>query len=189
MRKLLFILSIMYICIPVLTITAQEIPSYGFVSFDDSSDSLLSRARSEGYEVKEEEQLSSYGSSVAVFIKDQQFYGETMYLFFDQDENLIYFSVDFRLNENQSPGIMNRLTDSVGEKLAEKYGNSDKEAVPYYKIYDNVYEIFLTPPGVPHQRTRIQFKQLDRFSAYLDYYGQEVLKLENDEIEKTVEKL
>jgi hypothetical protein len=174
---------------PAMSLFGQEAPRYDFIEFDKRYASLLSQARREGYTVKEEEIRAVYGTHLVFLEKELQFYGENISLFFNQNRELIYFNVSYVLKENHSQTIINDLILSMGEKLAEKYGPNERETVPYYRTYENNYEIFLYPPGQPPEVATLSFKELDGFMEYRAYYDQEVKKLEEEEIADIVEKL
>ncbi len=175
--------------IPAVSLFGQQAPRYDFIEFGKRYDSLLSQARRGGYTVKEEEIRAVYGTHHVLLEKELQFYGENISLFFNENRELIYFNVSYVLKENHSQTIINDLILSVGEKLVEKYGPSERETVPYYRNYENRYEIFLYPPGQPPEVATLSFKELERFTEYRAYYDQEVKKLEEQEIAGTVEKL
>jgi len=174
---------------PVASALSQESPRYDFIGFGERYDRLLSEARRQGYAVKEEEIKAPYGVHYVLLAKELQFYGEHISLFFNESRELIYFSVSYELKENHSQTIMEKLIRSMGEKLAEKYGPSERETAPYYRLYESNFEIFLYPTGPAPEFARLSFKQLDRYTAYQEYYRQEVEKLENQEIADTVEKI
>jgi hypothetical protein len=167
----------------------QVEPTYGFIGFDTGYDQLIDGARSEGYQVKEEEILSVYGSAHVLLEKDLEFYSEDVSLFFDNNRALIFFSIRYTLHENQSRTIMTRLTQSIAEKLTEKYGENERTTVPYYRVYENKFEIRLLPPAPASEITRLSFKHLERYETYLEFYDLEVKRLEDEQIEKTVENL
>jgi hypothetical protein len=121
--------------------------------------------------------------------KELQFYRENIELFFNENRELIYFSVSYELRENQSQTIMEKLIGSMGEKLTEKYGPSERSTAPYFRVYESNFEIFLYPTGPAPELARLSMKQLDRYASYQEYYKKEVEKLENQEIAATVEKL
>jgi hypothetical protein len=175
--------------VPSASILAQEAPRYDFVGFDMRYDRLLNEARKQAYAVKEEEIKAPYGVYSVLLSKELQFYGESIALFFNEDKELIYFSVSYELRENHSQTIMEKLIRSMGEKLRDKYGPSERETAPYFRVYENNFEIFLYPTGPAPELARLSMKQLDRYALYQEYYRQEVEKLENQEIAETVQKL
>lgn len=188
-RGMFFIVVVLVFFIPALSVCAQESPSYTFIDFNKSYDSIVSSAGSNGYQVKEQEITSFFGKYYLLLEKSQEFYSEKTALFFDAEKKLIFFSVQFSLGENQSSRVIQKLYESLAQKLVEKYGENENNNVPYYRVYQNMYEIFLYPSGSGVQTARLSFKQLDRSSAYMDYYKQEVEKLENEAISQTVGKL
>jgi hypothetical protein len=164
-------------------------PRYDFIEFGSSYDRLLSQAKNGEYTVKEEEIGAPYGTHYVLLEKEQQFYMEHIALFFNEDKELIYFNVSYVLKDDHSQTIIEKLILSMAEKLNEKYGPNELETAPYYRLYENNYEIFLYPTGPAPETARLSFKQLDRFSVYQEYYRQEVEKEEREEIAGTVEKL
>jgi hypothetical protein len=186
---ILFIFCVTAVLFPVFSGYAQESPVYAFIGFDKSYDSIVSSARTNGYQVKEQEITSFFGKYYLLLEKAQDFYSERIALFFDADKKLIFFSVLYTLGENQSPRVIQKLDESLAQKLIDKYGDNENEIVPYYRVYDNIYEIFLYPPVSGGNTARLSFKQLDRSAAYLDYYKQEVEKLEDETISHTVDNL
>jgi hypothetical protein len=165
---------------------AQQKPSYSFISFDKDYTSLLSTARSQEYQISEEELNSSYGKHFLQAEKMLNFYTESLYMFFDENRKLIFFSVKFLLKENQSRTVLDKLVNSIQEKLVEKYGPNENEFLPYFKIVENQYEVVLKPRQSTSGVAHIAMKELEKYSDYQIYYEQEVEKLANDEISKTV---
>jgi hypothetical protein len=190
-RTIPFILFfiLLTVLIPSASLFCQETPKYDFVEFGKKYNSLLSQARTEEYTVKEEEIKAPYGTHYVLLEKDLQFYGENISLFFNENKELIYFNISYVLKENHSQTIIEKLILSMGKKLIEKYGPNEVATAPYYRLYENNYEIFLYPTRPAPEIARLSFKQLDRFVVYQEYYRQEVEKLENEEIAGTVEKL
>jgi hypothetical protein len=177
------------VIIPTASVFSQEAPKYDFIEFGKRYDSLLSQARNKEYTVKEEEIKAPYGTQYVLIEKDQQFYGEKISLFFNEKRELIYFTIRYVLKENHSQTIIEKLILSMGEMLIEKYGPNELATAPYYRLYENNYEIFLYPTGPAPETARLSFKQLNRFVVHQEYYRQEVEKLEDEEIAGTVEKL
>lgn len=169
------------------SVYAQQSPSYSFVSFDKNYDSLLRSARTNGYQVKEEELDSLFGKHEIFAEKPLDFYTENLYLFFNEKKELIFFTVRYKLDKDSSKTIFDKLVRSIKEKLVEKYGTNENETLPYYRVVGNQYEVVLRPRQATSGFANISFKQLNRFLDYQDYYRQEVEKLENEEILKTVE--
>jgi len=168
---------------------AQETPRYDFIRFDERYDRLIREAQNQKYAVTEEEIKAPYGVYYALFEKELQFYDEDIALFFNENKELIYFTVSYELKENHSQTVMEKLIQSMGEKLAEKYGPNERETAPYYRVYENTFEIYLYPTGPAPELTRLSMKQLDRYASHQEYYRQEVEKLVNQEIAGTVDKL
>jgi len=180
------IVVVLAVFIPGLPVCAQESPSYAFIDFNKSYDSIVSLAGSNEYHVKEQEITSFFGKYYLFLEKPQEFYSEKIALFFNTEKKLIFFSVLYTLGDNQSSRVIQKLDESLAQKLIEKYGENENEAVPYYRVYHNIYEIFLYPPGSGGRNARLSFKQLERSSAFQNYYKQEIEKLENETISKTV---
>ena len=169
------------------SVYAQQSPSYSFVSFDKNYDSLLGAARTDGYQVKEEELNSTFGKHKIFAERQLDFYSENLYLFFNENKELIFFTVRYKLDENSSKTILGKLVQSIKEKFVEKYGANENETLPYYRVVGNQYEVILRPRQATSGFANISFKLVDRFSDYQAYYKLEVEKLENEEITKTVE--
>jgi hypothetical protein len=167
----------------------QETPSYSFITFTSNYNRLLNAARADGYQVIEEEIAAVHGNYHVLLQKPGQFYGENISLFFNENRELIFFSVRFELNQNHSQRIIEKLMLSMGDKLKDKYGENEREFVPYFRIYDNNFEIYLYPQGPAPTNARLSIKQLDRYESYQEFYREEVERLENEEIAETVENL
>jgi hypothetical protein len=168
------------------TAAAQQSPSYSFVSFDRGYDAILASARADGYQVKEEDINSSYGSRLLLIEKTLDFYTERLYLFFSAENSLISFTVEYTVEEGRSWTVLDKLIASITEKLEEKYGPND--LYPYYRVVESEYELFVRPHQSFSPTARVSFRNLVRTAEYDAYYRQEIEKLERREIEKTVEK-
>jgi hypothetical protein len=168
------------------SVDAQQIPSYSFVSFDKGYGSLLSSGRSQGYQVKDEEINSPYGKYALTLEKILTFYTERIYLFFNEEKGLVSFTIEYEAGENQSRAVLDKLTASISEKLLEKYGPSENNLYPYYRVVENDYELFVKPRQSFSASARVTFRHLERVSMYDVYYRQEVERLELQEIENTV---
>jgi hypothetical protein len=171
-----------------IPVYSQLTPSYSFISFDKSYSDLMNTARSEGYQIKEDEINSSYGKYSLLIEKPLSFYLERIYLFFDDEKQLILFSVSYTINENQSKAVLDKLVFSITEKLQEKYGPNENVTLAYYKLYENKFELVVKPRQSSSSRADITFKSIDGYSQYQDYYTEEVERLENEEIAETVDK-
>jgi len=164
----------------------QDLVAYSFISFDISYQNILERAKGDGYQVKEEEINSIYGKYSVYLEKSLNFYSENLFLFFDQNRALIFFTVRFKLHENQPKSILERLISSIATRLTQKYGETSLENFPYYRVTDENYEIMVKPIQAASPYADVTFKHLDRFSAFGAYYEQEIKKLENEAITRTV---
>ena len=171
-----------------IPVYSQLAPTYSFISFEKSYSNLMNTARSEGYQIKEDEINSSYGKYSLLIEKPLTFYLERIYLFFDEEKQLILFSVSYTINENQSKAVLDKLHFSITEKLHEKYGPNENVTLAYYKLYENKFELVVKPRQSSSSRADITFKSIDRYSQYQDYYTEEVERLENEEIATTVDK-
>ncbi len=171
-----------------IPVYSQQIPSYSFISFEKSYSGLIDTARSEGYQIKEDEINSSYGKHYILIEKPLTFYLERIYLFFDEEKQLILFSVSYTVKENQSKAVLDKLIFSITEKLQEKYGPNENATLAYYKLYENKFELVVKPRQSSSSRGDITFKSIDGYSQYQDYYKLEVERLENEEIATTVDK-
>jgi len=188
-RFLKFIGFIIFIFIESFFISkayAQVSPSYSFISFDASYQTIMNRAKGEGYQIKEEEINSVYGKYHLSLEKSQEFYAENIFIFFDQNRAPIFFTVRFRLKENQPKSILERLENSISSRLTQKYGESSSENLPYFRIIGENYEIMIKPLQAATMYADVTFKHLERFSAFGLYYEQEIKKLETEIITKTV---
>ncbi|HEB30496.1 MAG TPA: hypothetical protein ENI15_06430 [Spirochaetes bacterium] len=166
---------------------AQQPPSYSFVSFENNYDSILSSSRSDGYQIKAEELNSSFGNYSLQAEKQFDFYSENLFLFFNEKKELIFFTVQYELKKDQKKTILDRLVLSILDKLVEKYGTNENDNFPYYRVFENQYEIVVRPRQSTSNFANISFKQLDKFLEYQEYHQQELDRLENEEISKTVE--
>jgi hypothetical protein len=167
-------------------VSAQVMPGYSFATFDKNYNALLGAARSGGYQVKEEEINSPYGKYSLRAEKAQNFYKEELFLFFNEKKELISITARFTLAENQSKTVLDRLVSSVKEKLVQKYGPGERQNYPYFKLVQNKYEVVLKPRQYFSATAESAFRELARSDAYKTYYVQEVQRLENEEISKTV---
>jgi hypothetical protein len=167
---------------------AQTVPSYSFVSFDKAYGSIIDSARREGYQVKEEEITSRFGKYHIFLEKMLNYYTENIYLFFNENKELVSFTVLFSINENQPRTVLDKLVVSISEKLTEKYGPNENETYSYFKLYENSYELVVRPRQSSSGSAYVTFKHVQRNAAYQDYYIKEVEELEDEEIEDTVNK-
>ena len=166
---------------------AQQQPSYSFVSFGNNYDTILRSARTDGYQLKEEELKSSFGNYSMQAEKQFDFYAENLFLFFNEKKELVFFTVQYELKNDQSKTILDRLVSSILDKLVEKYGTNENDNFPYYRVFENQYEIVVRPRQSTSNFANISFKQLDKFLEYQVYHQQELVRLENEEISETVE--
>lgn len=165
---------------------AQAVPSYSFISFQTNYSGIVNFAGSDGYHLKEEEITSRYGKYHIFLEKPLTYYTENIYLFFNEQKELISFTVIFMINENQPRTVLDKLVGSISEKLTDKYGPSENEAYAYFKLYENTYELAVRPRQSSSGFAYVSFKHAQRDSDYRDYYVQEIEALENEEIEETV---
>jgi hypothetical protein len=189
MRVLLTLTVLLVAAVPTGGVLAQVLLGYDFITFQAGYDRIAGAARNDGYQIKEEEITSAYGSYHLLLEKSGQFYGEEISLFFNQERELIYFSASFIFLENQPRTIVRKLITSIASKLEEKYGESQRDAVPYFRVYENEYEILVYPPTPTSESARVSFKHLDRYAAYLEFYREEVERLVDQEIEQTMQNL
>jgi hypothetical protein len=166
--------------------SAQVKPGYSFAAFDKNYDTLLSAARSAGYQVKEEEITSPYGRFSFRAEKAEQFYKEELFLFFNEKKELISLTARFTVAENQSKDVLDRLLASIKEKLVQKYGPGERQNYPYFKLVESKYEIVVKPRQHFSASAESAFREIARSEAYKTYYVQEVQRLENEAISKTV---
>ncbi|MFW6180571.1 MAG: hypothetical protein ACOC8N_02395 [Spirochaetota bacterium] len=189
MRALLILPVLLLAVASTGVLLAQETPGYDFITFQAGYDGVLGAARAEGYQAREEDTLSPFGSYHVVLDRSGQFYREEIFLFFSGERQLISFNVRYTLLENQPRTILRKLVESITGRLEEKYGESQREAVPYFRVYENDYEIMVYPPAPASESTRVSFKHLERTAAHREHYRQEVEQLVDQEIEQTVDKL
>jgi hypothetical protein len=166
---------------------AQTVPSYSFISFETNYSSIVNAARREGYHLKEEDITSRYGKYHIFLEKALTYYTENIYLFFNEQKELVSFTVLFTINENQPRTVLDKLVGSISEKLTDKYGPSENETYSYYKLYENTYELVVRPRQSSSGSAYVTFKHAQRDVDYQDYYVKEVEELENEEIEETVD--
>jgi hypothetical protein len=167
---------------------AQRLPGYSFVDFDKSYEYIEENARSGGYEVRREELISRYGRSSLTLEKGGKFYAENIYLFFDDTGRLLFFTVSLDLNEGQSKIVIDRLVTEIVGKFEMEYGESEKDTVPYYRVVEGGYEVFVRPVTATTVSCVVTFRHIPRYDEYGKYYSAEVLHEVEEEIEKTVEK-
>ncbi len=186
--KMLIITSLLIVSVISLKVDvfAQESPSYSFITFTASYTGILSAARKNGYQIKEEEINSLYGKYHILLEKSHSFYSEKVYLFFNEEKNLISFTIEYSVGENQSRTVLDKLVFSITEKLVEKYGPNENETFPYYRNVANEYEVEVKPRQSFSGFARVAFKYPERVDQYEVYYHEEVGRLEDQEIEKTV---
>lgn len=182
---LLILLSAFFI---PLRAYAQEVVLYSFVRFDSSYDEILSSAKNEGYEVQESELSSPFGKYLIKLEKPMSYYNEQMYLFFDQNKKLQFFTVKFLLGENQSRVLLDRLATSIVERLSEKYGNSDPGAMLYQKVIEGRYEIVVPPIYAGSRGLEVSFKDTETYSGFQRFYEDELKAKEDEEIANIIEK-
>ncbi len=161
---------------------------YSFVDFDKSYEYIEQNARSDGYEVRREESISRYGRFLLTLEKAGKFYAENLYLFFDDTRRLLFFSVSLDLNKDQSKLVIDRLVTEIVKKFELEYGESEKETVPYYRVVEGEYELFVRPVTATTVSCVVTFRHIPRYDEYGEYYSAEVMREVTEEIEKTVEK-
>ena len=169
-------------------IYAQQAPTYSFINFDTNYQKLKSNAENDGYKIEENEIKSVFGQSLLYLSKSMNFYVENIYLFFNEKKELIYFSVDFSLKQNQPRRILEELYSSIINKLVEKYGENENTNFPFYKVIGNQYEIFMHPFQAYSNSVEVSFKDIEKYSQYQTYYNQQIKKLETKDINQTVNK-
>ena len=172
---------------PVLFAQEKKRPEYSFIAFDKSYNDMVGAARREKYEVKEEETASKYGKYLVTLQKPQKFYSEDLYLYFNETKSLIFFTVRYRLNEDGSKRLLEKLVLSISEKFADEYGESERDTVPYYRVVENEYELFVKPVYVTSPAATVSFKHLIGYDEYQDYYTVDIGREEDEEIKRTVE--
>ena len=95
--------------------------------------------------------------------------------------------MQYELEKDQTKTILDKLVLSIQDKLVEKYGTNENDNFPYYRVFENQYEIVIRPRQSTSNFANISFKQLDKFLEYQEYHRQELERLENEEISETVE--
>jgi hypothetical protein len=182
---------IVLICTQYTALYAQEPrkskPEYAFISFDRSYPDILRSARNEEYEIKEEETTSRYGKHLLALEKPLKFYSEKIYLFFNENKEIIFFTVMYELYENGSKRIIDKLVSSIQQKFTDEYGESERDTVPYYKQLEGEYELFLRPIYASSTTATVSFKNLQGYDEYQGYYAVEIVREEDEEIKKTLE--
>jgi len=161
---------------------AQDVPFYSFVRFDSSYDSIISSAKNEEYEIQESEINSPFGKYLVTIKKPLSYHTEQIYLFFNQDKQLQFFTVRFLLGENQSRLLLDRLATSIIEKLGERYGESEPGAMLYKKLINERYEIIVPPIYAGSRIFEVSFKDLERYSSFQQFYEAEMKAKEDEEI-------
>jgi hypothetical protein len=166
---------------------AGKRPEYAFIAFDKSYNDIVRAARRGEYEVKEEETASRYGKYLVSLKKPLKFYSENLYLYFNENKELIFFTVIYELNENGSKRLIEKLVSSIGRKFEDEYGESERDTVPYFKIVENEYELFVKPVYVASTAATVSFKHLTGYDEYQQYYVVDVGREEDEEVKRTVE--
>ena len=82
--------------------------------------------------------------------------------------------MQYELKKEQSKTILDKLVLSIMDKLVEKYGENENDNFPYYRVFENQYEIVVRPRQSTSNFANISFKQLDKFSEYQEYHQQEL---------------
>ncbi len=183
---ILFVSSLVFVL--SCSLFAQDIPQYSFVSFERGYNEILRSARNEEYSLKEEEVNSSYGMHLVTLEKTHAFYEERVALFFNENRELIFYTVNFELHANRSKRIIDKLISSLEEKFTGEYGPNENVTVPYYRVVEGQYEVFVKPYFEASTAARVSFKHMGSYGVYQDFYNVEIEAEENEEIRKTVEK-
>lgn len=162
-------------------------PGYSFVDFDKSYEYIEENARKSGYEVRRGDSISRFGRSSLTLEKAGKFYSENLYLFFDNTGRLLFFTVSLDLNVDQSKIVIDRLVTEIAGKFEVEYGKSERETVPYYRVVEGEYELFIRPVTATTVSCVVTFRHIPRYDEYGEFYTAEVLREIEEEIVKTVE--
>ncbi len=168
------------------SIYSQNIPGYSFIGFNKKLNELKKSSENSGYKVSEKDINSPYGKKILLIEKNMNFYSEKVYLYFNENEELIYFSIFYNLNENQPRKILEELFNSIKKRLIEKYDESENSGFPYFKKVEERYIVFLHPFYAYSNSVVVSFKDEEKYKQYEEYYDKEIKKLETDTIQKTI---
>jgi hypothetical protein len=187
-KAVIILFATLFVFVLSVNLFAQDVPKYSFVSFDQGYSDILSAARNDEYNVKEDEVSSMYGKYLVTLEKPHTFYEERLELFFNENRELIFYTVEFELYANRSKRIIDKLVTSMKEKFTGEYGPSENSTVPYYRVVEGQYEVFVRPYFEASTAVRVSFKNMESYGEYQDFYKVEIESEENEEISKTVEK-
>lgn len=168
---------------------SQTVPGYGFINFTMNYNTILTQLKNKSFEIKEQEIASKYGNYLIFASKTLNYYTETFYLFFNEKKELIFFQVGFELNNLQSRDELEKLYISMTKKLEEKYGKPENENFPYFKMFENNYEITLFPLFPGANKIKLTYKYIEKFNEYQDYYKANLEKEVDTEINNIVNNL
>ncbi|MCX8058811.1 MAG: hypothetical protein N3A58_05310 [Spirochaetes bacterium] len=156
--------------------------TYGFFSFSKNYDALKSGATNNGYKFTEKEINSIFGKFLLIFEKQYQTYNESVYIFFNEKKEPIFIKITYTLMTKTTRSFLEKLFLEVKKVLHEKYGPTQREDLPYYRNYNDKYEIILSPLFAASISFDLQVKFNDKYIAYIDYYNKEVSKTQDAEI-------
>ncbi len=187
MNKKLYILLIILL-ITFLSANGVTV-GYSFVSLGANYSTIISQAKTNEYEVKEIETDSVFGAKKIELKKSYKVYKEYINVFFDQNDKLINFTVRFILKSTKTRKPLENLFIKIKENFIEKYGESERQTVPYYKNYENRYIVFLKPIFPGATGFDIYFEDIDNYTLYKEYYYDKLETDEKEEIDSIINSL
>ena len=165
--------------------TATEF-TYSFFSFSKNYDSLKTQANTNGYKFTEKEINTVFGQYLLILEKAYQTYTESLYIFFNEKKEPIFISITYTLMTKSSRSFLEKLFLEIKKVLNDKYGPSQREDLPYYRNFNDKYEIILSPLFAASISFDLQVKFNEKYLAYIDYYNKEVSKVQDAEISTIV---
>lgn len=156
--------------------------TYGFFSFSKNYDSLKSGGNGAGYKYTEKEINSIFGKFLLIFEKQYQTYNESLYVFFNEKKEPIFMKLTYTLMTKTSRNFLEKLFLEIKKVLHEKYGPTQREDLPYYRNYNDKYEIILSPLFAASISFDLQVKLNEKYLSYIDWYNKEVSKTQDAEI-------
>lgn len=182
---IILIYLILFLLFSVL-VFSQTIPGFAFINFTMRYDDIIKQLNNSSFEVKEDEIAAKFGNYLIQATKVLTFYKEVFYLFFNEKKELIYFEIDFSLNNLQSRVELEKLFYSVKKKLEDKYGESENENFPYFKNFENKFQIILYPLFPGNNKIKITYKCNEKYESFLEYYKKAIEKDLNNEINSII---
>jgi len=188
MRKKIFIIIGLIFSI---TFIAQQNSSigYSFIKLAATEQTITSSANTNQYISKTFEEESIYGSKMVQLEKKYQLYKELINIYFDNNGKIINFTVRFIITTKKSRTSLETLFISIQDKLTEKYGDSEREGVPYYKFVSNKFIVYLKPIFPASEGFDLYFEDYENYNLYKQYYEEKMKSQETEEVQSIVDSL